>query len=372
MEYSMSQPKIQNKVSLIQPESLNQKRTREFFRDNKDHNFQQVLKCKYVYEHIIDIADKNQVDIRHEIPAQSQISFHRKEGKYVRCSRLNEWKVHLMFDNTKENAVSVLTTLIENQEKLPLFYFKYLPIYHYYEIFPEPFQDEKVDQLPRYKYNGKWTQSEIIFPPIICFYVNPEDVEQLTTVLLELFPDDMTRHMTKPHYYTRFNLKLNNMIYFITSGANLRDISYTCNQCTQANTPDTCSLLNNFSMNVADKELCKWNNGCEINPIRTPELLLYNHKMIRNVYQIIGKEAIYIGFLNEYKQKFDSLPHSLSHRELKRFSKRFNKRFSKQSEPERIYDLFEGKSRFHSKKKVNKKMKVSSKNKKMKNYKLKK
>jgi hypothetical protein len=166
---------------------------------------------------------------------------------------------------------------------------------------------------------------EYVFSPIIVFYSKLSEMNQLTTELLKLFPDEKTKqYNTLTNFYPRFNLKLNNMIFFTYDSADVKSNEITCmalpyciqktkskfkipiefdairSTCSTQDDVQKCANSNILSDKIANKKLCRWNRDesvCEVNPIKTPELLASTKlDSIEGMYEIIGQEQVYKSF----------------------------------------------------------------------------
>ena len=304
----------------------------------------------------------------------SQPLFYKKDQDYYPDQ--DGWKIHMMFIPTKKNYVRVLHTLLDNAAILPRFLFKLVPNFpvtnvNGFEVFPktigrfqtDPYSVEDIIQLyqqpispeslhPRLRINGKDTNSyhfdgkqvefEAVFPPCVVFYmpsnggtyrtesgeIVPEELPELVDILLELFPDELTKNMTLPHYYPRMNFKLNNILYFSKGAFQNKEKSFSCHEpteyssfecntvdnqynipkefeesresCQDKITEESCHALNSLSLQTADKKICKWDGRggqCKPNPIKSIDFYVLPNQTVKSYYQAVEQEAIYNSFL---------------------------------------------------------------------------
>lgn len=242
---------------------------------------------------------------------------------YYHTNELNdtndtEVKIHLMCK--PEYMPIVIDTIITNRDKFmihsdnpdkhPMFTFKIIPN-NYAQEFPlqrfhstekNPEELQKQFRPTPYLFNGIAYESELVYPPGIVFYLQSIYLDRYLSILFSLFPDDKTIDYTWPHYYPRFNMKINNIIYVAFTGADDKFNSISCDvstvpaQCSSVqihnyllpqeykDIQDKCSSLsvdtcndNAFSRTISDSTLCKWNpkqNQCERSLSLSPHFLL--------------------------------------------------------------------------------------------------
>lgn len=266
----------------------------------------------------------------------------------------HKWKVHLMFNPTLENYVEILNKIFRHHSELPPFLLKFIPSLPItsikgFEIFPvndsrfiqgrREVSIKDMDKLiplqipihdPPNKYvlissgRSQKYEYEYVFSPIIVFYSKLSEMKQLTSELLKLFPDNETKTYTLANFYPRFNLKLNNMIFFTYDSADVKSNEFRCgglpyctqskskfkipiefdairSKCSTQDDKEKCANSTILSDKIANKKLCRWNtetSTCDVNPIKTPELLAsIKHGSIKEMYEIIGQEQVYNSFL---------------------------------------------------------------------------
>jgi len=183
-----------------------------------------------------------------------------------------------------------------------------------------------------YTYDGNEYLFEPVLTPTMVCYVPDTQTKEVLAILLTLFSDDdpLFDRFRMPHYYPRFNVKINNMLYMglgeghdkMHFGAKSNPCRYSedtgrmmCRKVDPAVNPytipveykkiqdecvthlrkETCDDSNRLPFMVSHSNMCRWKDEtCQVNPIYSPNLLVYkNDPSLQRFYERIGQSRLW-------------------------------------------------------------------------------
>lgn len=192
--------------------------------------------------------------------------------------------------------------------------------------------------------DGETYHNELLFSPVFVFYVcsgKIDEMKNLSTLLMQLFPEIPENKEMEVHYYPRFNFKLNSLLYFSVGdsiekinqcdenqykmkkyieGKSGKQYQYVIPReyyekqasCARHETEKDCNNSNHFSKEFSNHTLCTWQTDkCVKNPIYSPHLLTIRDftgdnetdiLSIQKIYNEIGHPEIYHKLLAESRK----------------------------------------------------------------------
>jgi hypothetical protein len=222
--------------------------------------------------------------------------------------------------------------------------------------------------------DGETYHNELLFSPVFVFYVcsgKIDEMKNLSTLLMQLFPEIPENKEMEVHYYPRFNFKLNSLLYF-SIGDSIEKINQ-CDEnqykikkykegksgkqyqyvipseyyekqatCARHDNEKDCNNSNGFSKEFSNHTLCTWQTDkCVKNPIYSPHLLTimdftgdYETDIlsIKKIYNEIGHPEIYDTLLEESRKHLQGKRTKRTHdkkRDKKILTRSVSKRYKK-------------------------------------------
>lgn len=244
-----------------------------------------------------------------------------------------DYKIHMMAK--PEYIPIILDRILTYMDRCPAsINMKILRRIEQFYIFPEQIEvdlrasieslAQQENSVGTYQLDGEPMSGEILFMPQIVFYALEKDVSFLISFLLELFPDDLVIEWTYPHYFPRFNIRINPILFIGEGGSDERHAAFdkkckkesgsardvvTCTktdafsmpreyeqiqeQCASKSKSD-CNSVNAYSRTFSGHDLCQWKDVCRPTDTYSKHLLFKKHgTSLKEYFEQIGQTRQY-------------------------------------------------------------------------------